>query len=413
MSELNNLQIQSWVKAGLPVAKSDGDGLTFTLSASGRASWVLRYRFGGKGKEKTLGHYPDISLSEARRIAMADRAKIQQGVDVAAEKQKAKQEAASAWTFRHLAEDYLKKAEGRLAKTTLDGRRQQLRDYVFPIIGNRPARQIAPHELAAIIERTVSKSYHVARLVLVAIRAVYSHGIAKNAVDIDPCASLKANAIVGGRPPSRNRLKLTEAELRAMLPALASLGPSNELMVKILLATATRIGELVNARWEQIDFERWEWTIPPENSKNKKPFVIPMTDLVVSWFCRLKELSFESSYVLPIRQRKKVVGDAPMDPVTLNAAINKLCKGLGDKCRRFTPHDLRSTARSHLGALGVNILIAERCLNHTLGALVDIYDKHDYIDERRAALQKWSDFLAAIEGAAMLSNELHSWEVST
>lgn len=284
-----------------------------------------------------------------------------------------------------------------MAKTTLEGRRQQLRDYVYPIVGSRSAKDIDPHELASLVERVVNKSRHVARLVLVAIRAVYAHGVAKNAVDHDPCLSLKANAVIGARPPSRDRLKLTAAELSSLLPALTSIGPANALMVKILLATATRIGELVNAKWEHIDFERREWTIPPEHSKNQKEFVIPITDLVLGWFLELKELSFGSTFVLPVRQRKKAIGDAPMDPVTLNAAINKLCKELGDKCRRFTPHDLRSTARSHLGALGVNILIAERCLNHTLGALVDIYDKHDYIEERREALVRWSECLANFE----------------
>jgi len=55
--------------------------------------------------------------------------------------------------------------------------------------------------------------------------------------------------------------------------------------------------------------------------------------------------------------------------------------------RQFTPHDLRSTARSHLAALGVNVIVAERCLNHSLGGLLAVYDKHDYLTERRAAVE--------------------------
>lgn len=397
MGKITNVEILSWVKAKQPVAKADGHGLTFTLSASGKASWVLRYRHGGKGREKTLGGYPELSLAEARKLTMADRAKIQQGTDVAAEKQKVKRDVASAWTFRNLAEDHLKKAEGRLAKTTLEGRRQQLRDYVFPFVGNRPARSIEPHELATIAERVMTKSSNVARLVLVAIRAVYAHGVAKNAVDHDPCVSLRANAILGARPARRQRLQLTDGELRVLLTSSSEMGVANGLMVKILLATATRIGELVNARWEHVDFQRREWLIPPENSKNKKQFVIPLSDLACLWFVELKEISFGSAYVLPIRQKKKSIDDAPMEPVTLNAAINKFCKTVGDeKCRRFTPHDLRSTARSYFGALGVDFLIAERCLNHTLSALAEIYDKHDYIDERRLALEKWSALLAQL-----------------
>ena len=59
MNRLTDLEIRKWVKEGNPIAgKSDGGGLTFTLSKAGRASWVLRYRYGGKGREITIGNLP-------------------------------------------------------------------------------------------------------------------------------------------------------------------------------------------------------------------------------------------------------------------------------------------------------------------------------------------------------------------
>ena len=91
-----------------------------------------------------------------------------------------------------------------------------------------------------------------------------------------------------------------------------------------------------------------------------------------------------------------------MEATSLNAAIDRMCETLGDNCRRFTPHDLRSTARSHLAVLGVDVLIAERCLNHSLGGLVAVYDKHDYMAERRKALTLWSNKIRAIENGAQL-----------
>jgi hypothetical protein len=106
MGKITDVQIRQWVKAGESIAKSDGNGLTFTLSSSGVASWVLRFRFGGKAKEKTIGRYPDISLAEARKIASEDRARIQTGTDVAMEKKKSKLVTAGAWTVKQLAEDF-------------------------------------------------------------------------------------------------------------------------------------------------------------------------------------------------------------------------------------------------------------------------------------------------------------------
>lgn len=396
MGKLTDVQIRNWVKAGEPLAKSDGDGLTFTLSAKGLPAWTLRYRVGARRKEITLGRYPDITLGDARRLASDARAKVQQGVDVAVEKQRAKAESAAAWTVRQLAADYLAKCAGRLAPATIKQREQQLRDHVFPIIGGLPARDVKPADVVTIGERSAEKSLHVARLVLSAVREVFSHGVARRVVETDPCASVTAKAIVGPRPVARTRLMLSEAELRAMLPALPGIGRENELAVKVLLATCTRIGELTRAEWSHVDFERREWTIPPEHSKNGKRFVIPLASAVLGWLTELKRLAFESRYVLPVRARRQE-GDRPMEPTSLNAACNRLPALTEDQCRRFTPHDLRSTARSHLAALGVDIIIAERCLNHSLGGLVAVYDQHDYLTERRAALDKWSAFLVACE----------------
>lgn len=410
MGSLSDIQIRNWVKAGEPLSKADGDGLTFTLSAKGTAAWVLRYRIAGatSQKEMTLGRYPDIPLGEARKLAAAARAQVQQGVDVARKKQAAIKLAERAWTLRRLAEDYLTKSVGRLAPSTIKGREQQLRDYVYSTIGNTPAKEIQPADIVDIVERVSKKSLHVARLVLVVLREIFAHGMARHVIESDPSAHVKANSVIGPRPVNRTRIMLTEKELRIMLPALPAIGTQNALMIKILLATATRIGELVYAEWKDIDFKKCLWTIPAANIKgrsvkaangeNVKDFIIPLTPQVAGWFLELQVLAFGSRYVLPIRSRKKAVGDAHMEPVTLNAAINKFCtKTLGDKCRRFTPHDLRSTARSHLGALGVELLIAERCLNHSLGGLIAVYDQHDYLTERRSALELWTNIIVACE----------------
>ena len=397
MGNLTDVQLRNWIKAQQPVAKADGGGLTFTLSEGGTSAWTLRYRFAGKRKELTLGRYPDIPLTRAREIAASKRAEIQQGVDVAAEKRRARHETACAWTFARLAEDYLSKAGERLAANTIKQRRQQLRDYILPRIGQLRAAEVSPADLVNIVETLGGKSLHVARLTLIVLREVFAHGVARHVVTANPCAHLKAKAIIGGRPDQRERVMLSDAEIGAMLPALDSIGKQNALLVRILLVTAARIGELVRAEWKHVDFEQAEWMIPAENSKTGKPFVIPLAPMVAGWFAELHALAFGSRYVLPIRSPRGEKVDRPMEPTTVNAALNQLAKTLAGECRRFTPHDLRSTCRSHLGALGVDVLIAERCLNHSLGGLVAVYDKHDYLTERRRALELWASKIASIE----------------
>jgi integrase len=400
MGKLTDVQIRNWIKAGEPVAKADGDGLTFTLSAKGTAAWVLRYRFGGKGRELTLGRYPDITLAKARKLAAEARVQIQQGRDVAREKQKATIERAAAKTLRELAADYMDKAFPRLAANTIKQRRQHIEGVILPKLGSLPAREVSTADVVALVEAVGKKSVNVAELVFTAVSEIFKHGLARHVVTANPCAGISVSAICGKPEPKRQRLKLTEDELRVILPALPGIGPENALAVKIQLATCVRLGELAKAEWAHVDFDRAQWFVPDQNSKTGRGFTIPLPPAVVGWFRELEPFACGSRFVLPARQVRRTRnhgGEVHFEQRAMNAMLHKLCEKLVGKVRRFTPHDLRSTARSHLAALGVNILVAERCLNHSLGGLIAIYDQHDYMTERRAALELWTDFILACE----------------
>lgn len=401
VDKLSDQQIRRWIKAGEPVAKADGGGLTFTLSSSGTAAWVLRYRHGGKARELTLGRYPDVSLKLARERARDERAKIQKGTDVARHRQQEKIEAATAKSFKQLGTDYMEKVFPRLAATTVKQRKQHIEGVVFPKLGNRDARSIATADIVSFVESiSRSKTPSVVELVFTALSEIFKHGLARHAVIQNPCVGVSVAAICGKSEPRRKRLMLTEQELRAVLPALPGLGVQNELAIKLLLVTCVRIGELARAEWKHVDLGRAEWFVPDENSKTGRGFTVPLPPMAVNCFAALQPLSSGSRYVLPARQVRRTRnhgGDTPFEQRALNSMIHKLCDSLGTEVRRFTPHDLRSTARSHLSSLGVNILVAERCLNHSLGGLVGVYDQHDYITERRVALEKLAVFVSACE----------------
>ena len=400
MGKLTDVQIRNWMKDGNPTAKADGDGLTFTLSTKGTAAWVLRYRFGGKARELTIGRYPDISLSKARELAAEARVQIQQGRDVAREKQKATIQRAAAKTLRELAADYMSKAFPHLAANTIKQRRHHIEGVILPKLGSLPAREVMTADVVALVEAVGKKSVNVAELVFTAVSEIFKHGLARHVVTANPCAGISVSAICGKPEPKRQRLKLTEDELRVILPALPGIGAENALAVKIQLATCVRLGELAKAEWANVDFDRAEWFVPDQNSKTGRGFTIPLPPPVVGWFRELEPFACGSRFVLPARQVRRTRnhgGEVHFEQRAMNAMLHKLCEKLGDKVRRFTPHDLRSTARSHLAALGVNILVAERCLNHSLGGLIAIYDQHDYMTERRAALELWTDFILACE----------------
>lgn len=394
MNKLSDVQLREWVRAGKPIqGKSDGEGLTFTLSKGGAASWTLRYRFGGRLRELTLGRYPLVSLKEARKRATKERTRISDGVDVAAEKRRSKITQASAKTFKELAEDYMVRVAPELAATTSKETRRFLNKDILPRIGHLKVKEVSPTEVVYAIEQIAKRSPSVARRTFEILSVIFSHGIAKHLAKENPCSHLKPKSIIGVQRKRRERIKLSTEELRTLLAGLPRLGQENALAVKILLATCVRKGELIRARWDQVDLEGGLWTVPDEHSKSGKGFVVPLAPTVARWFSALRELAADNEHVLPSRTGRYGAHKQTINRGTLNAALSRLEVDV----RRFSPHDLRSTARSHLAALGVGIIVAERCLNHSLGGLVAVYDQHDYLEERRQALEQWAAFIERLE----------------
>ena len=396
MGRLTDVQIQAWIRQNKPVAgKSDGDGLTFTLSAAGKASWVLRYRFGGRGRECTIGSYPDISLAAARKLATRLRAELDTGVDVAAAKRKLKLAQRQAKTFRELSEIYIELAGPQLKASTLDETKRYLEKDVHPRIGYLPAVEVLEPEIIYLVEQIARRSKSVARRTFEILSVILSFGVSRQIIQRNPCASIKISSLIGQTRPKRERIMLTEEELRILMPNAISLGKENALMLKVLLATCVRKGELTKAKWADMDFETGIWHVPSENSKTGKGFNVPLAPTVLGWLNELRELSKQSNYVLPARKRGYAKKSETISNSTLNAALDRISFGIRD----FSPHDLRSTARSYLVKQGMSVVAAERSLNHALGGLIGIYDQYDYLDERRSGLEIWAAFLQNCEQA--------------
>ena len=207
---------------------------------------------------------------------------------------------------------------------------------------------------------------------------------------VAPCCTERARS----RALSSDEL----AQLFEKIRETPSFGEDNFLAVKLLLALCVRKGELLGARWEEFDLETLSptgavWRLPAGRTKTGEALEIPLVPGIVDWFRRLRELAADSEYVFPKRRRdpRERVPHVGVD--TLNVALQRVKHGL---CH-FTLHDLRRTARTHLAALGIRREVAERCLGHKLRGVEGTYDRHDYFNERRAALERWAVLIVQAE----------------
>lgn len=385
---LTDIQIRKWIRAGAPTAKSDGGGLTFTLSAVGAAVWVLRFRHAGRRQEVTLGRYPDLSLAAARLMAAKKRLALVEGVNPADEVRKAKSH--RDWTIRELIRDYKELVLSTLAESTQRSYGRNLK-RIENGMGAMSVQSVAPADVVAQIERVKAGWVELFTL-WCALRGIFKHAAGKKLIVASPCAGIQLEAIIGKRPEKRTRLMLTDEEIAVLMNADMNL--ENLLSVRILLATGVRISELNNTLKANVHLEEKRWHIP--KTKTGNAIDIPLSKAVAEWFETLIDVAGNSDYVLPARSRARLArydGDAAVSKDAMREAIDYWINQHSPKIRRFTPHDLRSTMKSHLRKLGVPREVSEMCLNHKLPGVEGIYDQHTYYDERRIALEKWSDFL--------------------
>lgn len=391
MGKFKDMEIQAWVRAGKPiVGKSDGGGLTFTLSTNGTASWVFRYRIGGKQRELTIGNYPTIGLKLARELATEARARVQQGLDVAREKKEQRIALTTAGTVEQLCDEYYERTVlGRVKRPDIV--REILDKDLIPRIGRMRIADVKPLDIDGMIRAVIDRGSPVmANRVLQASKAVFDYAIRHHWVEQNPAAAFR-RIDAGGEEKARTRA-LSSDELVKLFQALRDSGPVfsiYDLAIKLLLVTAVRKAELIEAPWSEFDLEADApvWRLPAVRTKADRDFTIPLPPVAVEWLKEIKRTSVASEYVFPARRR---TGKPTMSPATLNWAVNEVKHGL----EPFTLHDLRRTARTHLAALGVAPHVAERCLNHKLPGINDTYD---YLTERRLALNTWADLLVQLD----------------
>ncbi len=165
-------------------------------------------------------------------------------------------------------------------------------------------------------------------------------------------------------------------------------------------------------RWDEIDRKKRTWLIPAEKSKNKKPHLVYLSDLANNILdeCYKNSTHEDSPWIFPsINSPEKHITDAAINKAiyrqftpekdnpgegkqTVQAEKHFPFKGV----EKFTPHDLRRTAASHMTGLGIPRLVVSKILNHVENSVTAIYDRHTYEKEKQQALETWSSKLKAL-----------------
>jgi integrase len=375
---------------------ADRDGLYVVVTPRGTISFRMDYRLNGRRETLTIGRYGSkdgISLLMARERCMEARKAIAQGVSPAQEKQREKSRQAEAQTFGEYTKRWL--AEHRMADSTKAMRKTIIDRDILPVFQNRRMAEIGPEDLRALCAKIKGRGAPATAVIAREIvKLVFAYAAMHGEKAPNPADEVGPSSIATFVPKDR---ALSPSEIRLMhrlLETTATL-PTIRLALRLVLLTLVRKSELIEATWDEIDFENAVWSIPKSRMKAGKPHNVYLSQQALDIFIALHTCAAGSKFVLPSRY------DA--DRCMSKATLNRVTQVIAEKAKEsnlplepFTVHDLRRTGSTILNELGFNGDWIEKCLAHEDGrSSRGVYNKAEYAEQRRHMLQEWADMIDA------------------
>ena len=367
----------------------DGNGLYLRVTGSGSRSWMQRIVIHGHRRDLGLGGYPATGLSEARALALANKALVNAGRDPLAERQRA-----DVPTFREAAAKVYEAnlSRWRSGKHTVNWW-GSLERHAFPVIGDVKVDRIRRSDVLAVLEPIWTVRPETARRVRQRIRTILRWCEAH-----DYCAGNAAGEALNGALPPMSRLKSHHRALpyREVTEALETVDASDaslaaKLCLRFLVLMAARSGEARGATWDEIDEETREWRIPAGRMKGGVEHRVPLSGAASIVLEQAGLLRDDSRLVFPSPARPGL----PMSDMTLTKVLR--ATGLAE---RATVHGFRSTFRDWAAeCTSAPHAVMELSLAHAVGSSVEqAYARSDLIAKRRALMDQWGNFVTGRGG---------------
>ena len=208
------------------------------------------------------------------------------------------------------------------------------------------------------------------------VRKFFTWAVENDLVVNSPVFGLRAP-----NPETSRDRTLTDGELKAVWRAADKIGYPFGTIVQLLILTGQRRSEVGGLQWPEIEGDTW--IIPRERTKNGRRHEVPLSKQAVAIINELPRIGDSYAFTL---NGEKPLNNWKKDKDRLD--------GLAAPPDDWTLHDLRRTAASGMAKLGVSLVVIEKVLNHVSGSLagiVGVYQRHEYAEEKRTALQLWAD----------------------
>lgn len=380
-------------------------GLCLVVQPTGHRSFAFRYRspVSGKPTKLTLGSYPgEITLEAARTAALDARRAVTAGRDPADEKKIAKFERDDKGLLvETLLDEFVKlHIEVKNKTSTADEHKRLIEKRIKPAWKGRNIRTITRIDVNTLLQGMVAKGAPVsANRTFAVIRRFFKWVLTLEGAL--PSDKSPAARVVAPTPETSRERKLTDDEMRALWKSTQGIEPFS-VMVRLLLLTGQRRGEVSGMRWEELSLDGDEptWTIPSARAKNDKEHIVPLAPAAVALIRSLKIID-GSKYVLTTTGTTPISGFSKGKIALDKAMLLDLREHTPDldEVADWRLHDLRRTFASGMAPLKQPVHVVERLLNHISGSfagIVGVYQQYEYAPEMRVAALAWADHLETV-----------------
>ncbi len=381
------------IKSAKPREKSyrisDGQGLHVLVCPNGSKLWQLRYQFEGKPKTASLGPYPLLSLAEAREKRDQIRKGLLNNIDPvqARRLEKANREALEEHIFQKIAlkwHDHWSKARSeRHAGYVL----RRLEMDIFPEIGQFPISTLKAIDVVRVIKKIEARgAVDIAKRAFQTMGQICRYAVAHGLAERDVTSDIRPSDVLVARKQT-HYARIDAKDLPELLQKTEAYQgyPATRLAMNLLALTFVRTSELINARWEEFDFEKAQWRIPAERMKMRTPHIVPLSRQALYVLRILHQISGHRKILFSgERDHSK-----PMSNGTILAALDRMgFRG------RMTGHGWRGLASTILHEEGFDHQHIELQLAHQERDRVSASYNHAlYLKQRAEMMQWWADYL--------------------
>lgn len=363
-------------------------GLGLRVSPGGAKTFFYRYRFNGKNRRYTIDRYSNtFRLTDARTRVDELRSYVKKGGDPHGEIRAKKNKAPK--TLNECIEVYKEKHLPKLKESTRVDYERRIKLILKGLVKDRYMKDIQRYEILDFLEEYPPVQGQRIQAIL---SGVFKFSLNRGWVDANIATNINLTSKHTKRKKKWQNTAFDDQQIRTLWKAFSEHPEPNGSLFKILLILGQRSGETRKMKWKDVDFDKQLWTIPKTDTKNGTEHYVPLPKIALDILDRLKQLTSNDKYVFasPVKEHSPV-GHG-------QKAAQRIREDY--KIEEFNIHSLRTTFATRQAGLGTPPQVLSKLLNHKKpgegSTITAIYNKYDYEDEKRIAINRWCNELHRI-----------------